>query len=589
MTERTQPDSAAPGSSDPEKVHTFDLIDEVPGASGRTAGPDDVRPDGADPGDGSGTAADGDGASAPREPGRVTVALAGARTAVGRTARRGGAAVRRRLPSTRRGKVLLAGGTAVVVVLAVVAGVLVDAQVRHRDLLAAPGGVRSLAEKPTEQWSVDLENPISATLVEMPGLLAIVGDEQVRGVDPATGEVRWTVHVGQYPDCGPTGRLGVGGPVSAEPADPLVCVSSGEAPQEVTVIRPDGTTASRELDEGAVVAPAADGTLITFELTGEEQEPRPVVVDKMGAAHLPKGFTGPDLVVRREDAATGAERWSETVAFGAPLPESCVTYDDNAPNLDVAGALGWTLLDGVLEVQGCGVSAAFLLDGTRLDDPEDPADAPAGGLDTASFAALPDGGWVQPAAEPAADGAARDAVHLPGGGAVTLDGRALVPWATDGRDPGLLLARVGSRTSAVSTDGKDAGEVLWTVPDLAVVAVLARVSGTAVVMDEEGEVHGIDLGTGAERWTVDPDVLSTHGMAWTVESMIFGAYTDGDTVLFPASADPAGDSSGLRLLAIDVRDGSVRWEVDQDTPYTQVISVDGYVAQITQQGVVGLG
>ncbi|WP_051432995.1 hypothetical protein, partial [Promicromonospora kroppenstedtii] len=48
MTERTQPDSAAPGSSDPEKVHTFDLIDEVPGASRDGADPDGTEPDGAD-------------------------------------------------------------------------------------------------------------------------------------------------------------------------------------------------------------------------------------------------------------------------------------------------------------------------------------------------------------------------------------------------------------------------------------------------------------------------------------------------------------------------------------------------------------
>ncbi|PUB28961.1 putative pyrroloquinoline-quinone binding quinoprotein [Promicromonospora sp. AC04] len=594
VTERTQHDDAAPGSPEPKKVHTFDLIDEVPGASDGEAGPDGSE----SAADGAGTENDLAEEPAPRGPGRAAVALAGARTAVGRTARRGGAAVRRRLPTTRRGRVLLVGGTAAVVVLAVVAGVLVNAQLRERALIAAPGGVRSLAEKPSEQWSIDLDDPIMATLVEMPGVLAIAGDEKVRGVDPASGEVLWTVDVGENLNCGPTTHLGIGGPGALDPVDPLVCVSSsGDDKQEVTAIDPDGAATTRELDPDALVAPAAGGGLLSFELTGGEQEQRPVVVDKVGAPHLPKGFVGPDLVVRQEDAATGAERWSETVAFSDPRAENCVTYsdDDPAPDnepepaLDVAGSLGWELTGDIVEVQGCGVSAAFLLDGTRLDDPKDPADPPADGVDTASFASLPDGGWVGPGATPSDAGVPNDVAHLPEGGTVTLDGQVLVPWATDGRDPGLLLTRAGTGTDAVSTDKDDAGAQLWTDPRLGATVVLVRVSGTAVVVDEEGAVRAIDLGTGADRWTLDPEVFSLADMAWAAESLIFGAFTDGDTLLLPVTADPDGESSGLRLLAIDVRDGSMRWDIKQDTPYTQLVSVDGYLAQITQQGVVGLG
>jgi outer membrane protein assembly factor BamB len=600
VTERTQHDDAAPGSPEPSKVHTFDLIDEVPGVS------DGADQDGADP-DQDGTDPDQDGADqekadagtdqpdepAPREPGRVAVALAGARTAVGRTARRGGAAVRRRLPTTRRDKILLAGGTASVVVLAVAAGVLVNAQLRERALLATPGGVRSLEVKPTEQWSIDLENPIAATLVEMPGVLAIAGDAEVRGVDPASGDVRWTVDVGEDPRCGPTPPLGVGGPASAGPADPLVCLASSggaDGEQTVTVIDADGAARTRELDPGAVVLPAEDGGLIHLEPTGGDQEKRPVVVDKLGAPHLPKAFVGPDLTVRAEDAATGTERWSDTVAFGAPRPDSCVTYDDDAaPVLDVAGALGWDLNGGVLEVHGCGVSAAFLLDGTRLDDPEDAADPPADGVDTASFAALPDGGWVGPDTTATDVTVPNDVVHLPHGATVTLAGQVLAPWATDGRDPGLLLERAGTDVEARSTTEGDAGAQLWSAPQLRATTLLARVSGTAVVVDEQGAVRAIDLGTGADRWTLDPEVLTFGDMVWAAESTIFGAYTDGDTLLLPVTADPSGSTPGLRLLAVDLDDGSVRWEIAQDTPYTQLISVDGYLAQITQQGVVGLG
>ncbi|WP_129782704.1 PQQ-binding-like beta-propeller repeat protein [Promicromonospora panici] len=584
MTERTQHDATGPRTPDPEKVHTFDLIDEVPGVSDSAQGPD---------GGGDGDAPDPEPAPTeepgPREPGRFAVALAGARSAVGRTARRGAAAVRRRIPATRRGKAMLAVGTAAVVVLVVAAGVLVDTQLRHRALLATPGGVRSLAEKPAEQWSIGLDDPISATLVRMPGVLAVAGGGEVRGVDPASGEVRWTADVGDDASCGPVAGLGSAGPGAVEPADPLVCVSqAGAGKQEVTVIDPDGAAKTREVDSGVVV-PAAGGGLVSFELAGGDQERRPVVVDKLGVPHLPKGFVGPDLVVRTEDARTGAERWSETVPFAAPRPESCVSYDQNEPMLDVAGALAWDVRDAVVEVQGCGVSAAFLRDGTRLDDPKDPDDPPADGMDVASFAPLPDGGWVEPGSGSADSGVPNDVVHLQDGGSVTLDGQVLVPWVSDGRDPGLVLERVGPGTEARSTDEGDAGARLWTAPRLAATTLLARVSGTAVVVDEEGAVRAIDLGTGADRWTLDPEVLSLGDMAWVAQSLVFGAYTDGDTLLLPVSASPDSEASGLRLLAIDLRDGSVRWEIEQETPYTQLVSVDGYLAQITQQGVVGLG
>jgi outer membrane protein assembly factor BamB len=589
VTERTEHDATGPGTPDPEKkVHTFDLIDEVPGVSESPIAPDadSADEDGAAPGPEGGP----DDERAPREPGRVALALAGARSAVGRTARRGVAAVRRRLPTTRRGRALLAAGTAAVVVLLVAAGVLVDVQLRHRALLATPGGVRTLAEKPVEQWSIDLDDPISATLVPMPGVLAVAGDGEVRGLDPESGEVRWTVDAGEDLSCGPLAGLGDAGPGAVEPADPLICVStSGAGKQEVAVIDPDGAVRTREIDSGAVVVPAAAGGLVVFELTGGDQERRPVVVDKLGVPHLPKGFVGPDLVVRTEDARTGAERWSETVPFDAPRPESCVSYDQNEPMLDVAGTLHWDVRDALVEVQGCGVSAAFLRDGTRLDDPEDAEDPPADGMDVASFAPLPAGGWIAPGKASTDSGVPNDVVHLPDGGSVTLDGQVLVPWASDGRDPGLLLERAAGETVARSTDEGDAGTRLWSAPRLVATALLARVSGTAVVVDEEGAVRAIDLGTGADRWTLDPEVLSLDGMAWVPQSLIFGAYTDGDTLLLPVSAGQEGEAAGLRLLAVDLRDGSVRWEIEQETPYTQLVSVDGYLAQITQQGVVGLG
>ena len=602
MSERTQPGDPGSANGEPEKARPFDLIDEVPGMSADGsdyAGPDGTRadgtrrdgtsPDGTSP-DGSGGATAPAEESATRRPRRAASAFMAAVAASWRVARRGAAAVRQRLPTTRRGKVLLAGGTAVLVLLVVVAGVLIDAQARERALVAAPGGVRNLASEPVEQWSIDLADPISATLVRMPQMLAIVGDGKVRGVDPTSGEIRWTVGMGKDQRCGPATAVGTGGPGAVAPADPLVCVSSsGKGEQDVTVIDPDGTVTTRALDADVAVAPAAGGGLVSFELTGGDEERRRMVLGDLSVPSLPKGFVGPDLVVRHEEAATGTERWSETVPFGSPRPESCVTYDQDMPALDVEGALTWDVRDTLVEVRGCGVSAAFLLDGTRLDDPEDPEDPPATGVRTASFAALPDGGWVEPGIGPDRARVPNDVVHLSDGGALTLDGQALVPWTTDGHDPELLLEGVGAQTNALSTSGDRAGEVLWTAPGLTATTLLARVSGTAVVVDDQGAVRAIDLGTGAERWTLDLGVLSFEAVPWAVTSLIFGAWTDGDTLLLAVTADQDEEPSGLRLLAVDLQDGSVRWDIEQDTPYTQLAAVDGYLAQITQHGVVGLG
>ncbi|MCP2263306.1 PQQ-binding-like beta-propeller repeat protein [Promicromonospora thailandica] len=603
MTDRTPHDDAAPGSSDPEKVHTFDLIDEVPGVSDSAPGTDGTDPDDTEPGAGPDTQADeAAGAPGPREPGRAALALGSARAATGRTARRARAAVRRRLPTSRRGRALLVGGTAAVVVLAVAGAALVDAQVRHRDLLAAPGGVRSLAERPAEQWELDLENPISATLVRMPGVLTVVGDGKVQGVDPASGEVRWTVDVGENAWCGPTPWVGIGGPATTGPADPLVCVTFSDGTDEagpeqgVTVVDPDGTVTTRELDPGGHVVPGPDGALVHLEPVGQVPEQEPVVVDKTGTAHLPKDFVAPDVTVRVEDAATGTERWSETLSAGEPEASSCLTYnqvgdDAPVPLLDVRGGLNANLEQGILDIDGCGVSAAFLLDGTRLDDPAHAGDLEAGAA-VGQFTALPDGGWVGPDQTDAPAGETslpNQVAHLPHGETVSLGGQALVPWATDGRDPGLLLVRAGLNTVALSTDERDAGAVLWTARLLRGTDLLARVGGTAVLVDELGAVRAVDLGTGAERWVLDPQVLGFEGGVWDAGSTIFGAYTDGDVLLLPVTADPHGGASGLHLVAVDLRDGTVRWEIEQETPYTQVVSVDGHLAQITQQGVVGLG
>lgn len=612
MTERTQHDDA-PGSPDPEKVHTFDLIDEVPGVSDgapapRSDDPDGTGPDGTGP-DGTapdGTAPDGTApAGAPgaarREPGRGAEALAAARASVVRTARRGTAAVRRRVPESRRGRALLAGGIAVVVVLAVAAGAFVDARLRFRDLVTAPGGVRSLAEKPAELWSVDVEDPIASTLIEMPGVLAVVGGGKVQGLDPASGDVRWSVDVEPGASCGPTSWLGTGGPATTPPSDPLVCTTVPENPADdartATVVDRDGAVTTRELDPAARVLPGPDGTLVRLDLVGDVPEPRSLVVDKTGAAHLPKGFAAPDVTVRVEDAATGEERWSETLPAGRPDANDCVTYHQDGdaapvPRLDVAGGLGASLQHGVLEIEGCGVAAAFLPDGTRVDGPGDDADDPVGVGSSSRFTALPDGGWVGPDTtdEDGWESALpHEVAHLPHGETVRLGGRALVPWATDGRDPHLLLVRAGLNTVALSTDEDDAGQALWTARLLRSSDLLVTASGTAVVVDELGALRAVDLGTGAERWSLDPQEIGLQGMFGGVSSSVFGAYTDGDVLLLPVAADPQGAGSGLRLVAIDLGDGSVRWEIDQETPYTQIESVDGYLAQITQHGVVGLG
>ncbi|WP_125772708.1 PQQ-binding-like beta-propeller repeat protein [Antribacter gilvus] len=514
-----------------------------------------------------------------------------------RATRAATAAVHSRIPGTRKGRVLLAGGAAAVVAAVVAGGVAVDAALDRQNLAAAPGGVLALDGELQESWSVAVDGALEIRLVRMPGgVVAAVGRDAVLGLDAASGETLWTVERASA-ECGP---LPVARAERAEEAERLVCVAPAateDGPLTVTVIGQDGVEATREVEAAAVVRPAADGGLFVVHRTGTPPDPvQPTPepeTDAEGNVVALRGTVedGWDLSVRMEDAASGEVRWERSLPFEpADLAAggSCIEYDGatGGPTLALDGALTAFSSPTVVAVAGCGAAGIFTPEGEPIE--ESPPEAfvlaggsyySEGGLSYTSFAGaslpgsripLVDGGYVR------IDGTIVDE----DGTASTPGGVVLDPLTTDGSAPRFMLLNQPSRLVAVDDDG----DGRWS-SELPTNHLVARTANLAVLLDLRGRLVGVDLRSGEELWATEPELLAVGG--WTaVEQVVTEAFTDGSTVLL--ATPPRPGEPGLRLLAVDLDSGDVTWELKQETPYTQLLAVDGNLVQVTQQGVVGL-
>lgn len=560
---------------------------------------------------------------------RVSGALATVRDRSATGARAGATAVRDRIPRSRRGRALLAGGAAAVLVAGVAGGVAIDRLVDAAQLRAAPGGVTTLEVEPARRWSVEVTSPLSAHLVRMPGAVGVVTTDRVLGLDPATGAERWSVPLGANASCGPLPA------VRSEAAlvlDELVCVSfddateasdgspDPEAARTVIVIDADGTTQERALEPGVTAVPAADGGLFVVERTGDApdeaaaQAGLEIVRDVDGNVISLDGTLqdGWDLRVHLEDAATGEDRWRRDLPFAPVDSWDCLTWGDREPELDLDRAISTVSTPTVLAVGTCGVSAVLTPEGDRVEEFDELMSEgwEPGAADQASLQIfvqdgvpyiqhglgslpgtrypLPGGGYAR------VDGV----VVTPDGERVRTDGPVLDPFTTDGSD-GPLLVQQGRALVALDLDGTR----LWT-SEVGAYGVLGRTADLAVVAGSpRGALQGVDLASGEVVWSADPELL-VPGLTWTgLDTLVFAAFTDGDTLLLAVNDDPTdaaninpqpGEAtspvtSGLRLLALDLDSGEVRWEQRQETPYTQLLGVDGHLVQITEQGIAGLG
>lgn len=357
-------------------------------------------------------------------------------------------------PRTRRRWPVAAA--AVVGVLLVAGAVRAALPERAPDALPVVDAVASLAEPLVARW--DVEAPSGATRAG--GLVVVLpargtGD-RLAAVDVRTGRTRWTV-----PTDGDRGVAWCEGEVHARattlvacwrlPADEARVVLLDAVDGSVVADRPAGTpTAGHGVVDGDLVLTRRDGG---------------------------------DLLVRRLEPGTGAERWSVRVrSVGRPVGGLNTAW--------VEVAHGWVVLHGttsavldaadgrLLGVWRSGtVPAAELLERARAADV---ATAPHGfGVwpDVVSGTRAPLGTWF------GADGRERG----------VLDGFLVEPEVSDGSVPDAVLTQAGAGVRATDVG---AGRELWRSAGTPV----ARAGGLAVLADRDGLV-AVELATGDLAWS----------------------------------------------------------------------------------------
>ncbi|MEV8177419.1 MULTISPECIES: PQQ-binding-like beta-propeller repeat protein [Cellulosimicrobium] len=493
----------------------------------------------------------------------------------------------------RRLRLALAGATAVGLVVAGMA--VVDAASSRgslETLRRSVGGVEPVESTPRELWSTDAQT--SGALAALPGLLVVVRDDEAVAHDLDSGAVRWTVPLPRTSRCGGELELALTSPV---PDETLVCVTDdvpsqlasrtllttttgeavdGTAPfpaPQVTVLDADGTATTRPLDASrGWSAPGPDGTVARFRRVGDTPA-APVPTDP--STGLPTDLSGGRAaVVTLEDARTGAVRWEQELPFVAEeggCDQYSVAEDATYADLD-----GGTVVRsaGLVAVRGCGVDARFTPEGTRVDDPEKPADV---------VAQLPDGallravgrGWAAP------DGTGAAAVLEPDG-ALRWEptGEVIVPTATDGTAGDLVLTRQVTDLVAHDATGRPRWEnAEVNSPEIAYVVA----DGVAVVLQGMGSVLvGVDVETGRTLWTRTIDELVDDGAGPAVGPGMLHvgqAFTDGARALLAVSAWEDEEHSTTRLVALDLRDGEIGWRSDAASS-TRYAAVQGRLLRL---------
>ncbi|MEV0893198.1 PQQ-binding-like beta-propeller repeat protein [Promicromonospora sp. NPDC050262] len=554
----------------------FDLVDDE---GRRTASSAPPSAEGA-PGEG---APDGDG------PGEAGPASGGPRPA-GDPAR---AAVRRRRT--------LVGALVVAAVLGT--GLVVDGvrdAARAEQIRSVRGGVVDVSAPLDEVWAWRGAVGSRRAFVRGEGnqvaalgpFLAFESDGGLLALRAASGEEGWTVPLGEDPDCGPTGYLGWSGVAT----EVLVCLQGSGAEREVFTVGPDGVaSAPRALDAGdeqryGYARPGPEGTVLRARRIGPEPP------DRDGAQCPDEGecsgtvAAGRDLLLRAEDALTGEERWSAVVPFRAMAAEGCRAgpflpwdgRDDivrSGEHLDPEG-FGARIEPGLVQVWGCGFRAGVTADGAVLMMEGVPGFASVVGLDT--------GGYVAQTIAQRYAGRMDSALYSPDGAAVRkVAGTLNRPQTTDDPRAATLLSTEppGGRLRSYAADGTQRWDVA--VRD-GTAQFLAQVDRTVVTTTWTGGVRGLDLDTGAVRWT-----WRTQGglYDWPYESSyVSQAFTDGQSLLLLLESG-SGDQG---LVSLDVASGELVWDgtsshVLTPKPDTMLLAVDGNLLEVSLDGVRRLG
>ena len=475
--------------------------------------------------------------------------------------------------------------------------------VRMERMRDARGGVVDVSSPLEETWAWEgavgpfgsMTRGLTNDVAVLGGLLAFQSERRLVGLDPATGDEAWVVELGAAPDCGPMGYAGL----AEITASTLVCVAGPDRDRQVTVVGPDGVAgAARSLGTADLrrygrARPGPDGTVLRAQRVG----PEPVgALDSVECTESTWECTGTveagrDLEIRAEDAVTGEERWSVTVPFRPTAADRCNNWSgtswsstggttDFEQMIDTEG-FGARTTGELVRLYGCGIEAGVTTTGEVLGLGLEPG--------MSEVSPVSGGGYIEYEYDEDEDDVRITLYSAEGDVVREFDGRrrVLEPDAVDTVEPGLLIA-VGPDAPEMRAYEVD-GSQRWGVSSPAdVTRFIAQVAGTAVVASWSGMIHGLDLATGAERWSWN---VSDTDEAQPGEWYEMRGFTDGDSVLLATHSG----NGGIGMVSLDARSGAVLWEREASADRTGggfdrgLVAVDGNLVDVTPRGVRGLG
>jgi hypothetical protein len=456
------------------------------------------------------------------------------------------------------------------------------------------GGVADLSAPLTEQWawegdvgSGDYDEGWGEAKVAALGeLLVFLADGELLALEPATGDEAWSVPLGDAPDCGPTGYPGWSDIATAS----VVCLQGTNAEREVVVVGPDGVASEpRALDRvethrHGAARPGPDGTVLRAQRIGAAS-----AVDLGDAVCSPTGDctgtveAGRDIMLRAEDALTGAERWSVTVPFVATPAADCNAWQGSAwggmsgsvsDDLLQPEAFGARISADLVDLYGCGARDSVTSDGELLRGVGPPGVGGIVGLSTGRY--LASGfGRTSDTVVYSADGEVLAKVDgYAGEAGVVAGGGMLLGWDDDA--PGL---------HAYEPDGTPR----WDGdPESGDAQFAAEVGDTAVVLAAGGVLRGLDVATGDQRW--DLDLSKGADDASPDVRFLFRTFTDGRNALLLLH----NEANTFDLVSVDTVSGELAWETSLGDVLSlrqsaSLVAVGGHLLAVTPVGVRGLG
>lgn len=368
---------------------------------------------------------------------------------------------------------------------------------RPVDVTALAGGLQPLGDPPAPRWTVAVAP--GAEIVPAVGAV-VTADARLTAYAPDDGTVLWRSQVlGDRTTCVP-GR--------GEPArEVVVCLASTGWRDQVARLTTVRSVTGEVLGERVV------------EIAGPS-------VASVGDADVVRAWwRDGEVVVVREDAATGEVRWEHTFAHSGVGRGGDVTVG---------------VRRGVVDVLAPGIAATLTEDGRELADEE-----------VWTIVQLHDGRYV---GNQYGHGTAT-VFTAAGKPAFRVKGRVLEAALSDGSVPGVIVTNTFG--AIVGVDAAT-GSRLWSAPGVGIRAV-ARVDGR-VVVQTDSSYRSIDVRSGDEVWSVDLDGTGP----WPV-------LTDGESLLVPEGG--RGDGPGLVSIALD--DGTLEWRWSLPADTFQVAAVEG--------------